>query len=269
MSNLARRRAEMPSATTTILDARSLSTAHRRLMEVLRPDASVLDVGCGTGAITRGIAEAVGHAGRTVGVDRNMPFVMKARVAHQEVPRLRFLVADAYALPFRAAFDVVTASRVLQWLADPLAALRSMSAAAKPGGRIVILDYNHEQIRWTPDPPASMRTFYERFLGWRTEAGLDNTIADRLSDLLRGAGLTDIRLTPQHETSRRGDPQFARTVGIWADVAASRGHQMVADGWITEVQRATAEQEYRDWVAGAAERQVLYLLAVEGRRPLG
>ena len=269
MSNLARRRAEMPSATTTILDARSLSTAHRRLIEVLRPGVSVLDVGCGTGAITRGIAEIAGPTGRTVGVDDNASFVQKAQVTHRDVPRLCFLVADAYGLPFRAAFDVVTASRVLQWLANPLAAVRSMCDAAKPGGRVVILDYNHERIRWTPDPPSSMRTFYERFLGWRREAGLDNAIADRLPDLLCGAGLTEIQLTPQHEISHRGDSQFARSLAIWADVAASRGHQMVADGWITEAQRVTAEQEYRDWIAAAAERQTLYLLAVEGRRPRG
>jgi hypothetical protein len=80
------------------------------------------------------------------------------------------------------------------------------------------------------------------------------------------AGLTDIAATEQHETTRRGDPDFAVRAGIWADVAATRGHQMVADGAISEADRARAAVEYRAWMRDAAEAQTMYLLAVEGTR---
>jgi SAM-dependent methyltransferase len=267
MNDLARRRARIPEAVTAILDARSLPSAHRRLAKLLEPGIGVLDCGCGTGAITRGMAEAVGPMGRVVGVDNNAAFIHRAHAVHRDMPRLWFLVADVYALPFQGNFDIVTASRVLQWLADPVRALRNMMDSAKLGGRIIVLDYNHNRIQWIPDPPMSMRTFYERFLGWRAEARLDNAIADNLSDLFRAAGLTDICVTPQHEITHRGDPQFAAKLRLWADVAASRGRQMVADGWITEAQRAAAEREYNDWIDGTAEIQDLYLLVVEGIRP--
>ena len=256
----------MPAGTRAVLDARSLAASHRRLAELLRPGLAVLDVGCGTGAITRGVAEAAGPTGRVVGVDTNAPFIEQARRAHAGVPGLAFEVGDAYALPFDAAFDIVTAARVLQWLADPVRALRAMVRAVRPGGSVVVLDFNHAKIAWTPAPPASMRRFYAAFLAWRAAAGLDNAIADRLPALFEEAGLADIIATPQHEVARRGDPGFETLVAVWTHVAATRGRQMVADGVFTERERATAEAEYRDWTGNGAKSHAQYLLAVEGVR---
>src|SRR5262245_22918543 len=207
-AGVARRRAHMPEGSAAILDARSLATAHRRLASLLRPGLSVLDVGCGTGAITRGIAEAVGREGRAVGVDVDPAMIDKARAGHAGVSNLSFAVADACALPFRGIFDVVTAARVLQWLADPEAAVRWMTTAVKRSGRVVILDFNHEKVSWTPEPPASMRRFYSAFLRWRDTAGMDNAIADHLAELFAKAGLAEITTTEQHEMTRRADPDF-------------------------------------------------------------
>jgi ubiquinone/menaquinone biosynthesis C-methylase UbiE len=264
--DVARRRAHMPEGTSAILDTRSLETGNRRLAALLRPGLSVLDVGCGTGAITRGIAEAVGPQGRVVGVDVNASMIDKARAAHSGVPGLSFDVADVHALPAVSAFDIVTASRVLQWLADPGAALRAMAAAAKPGGRVVVLDYNHEKAAWTPELPPSMRRFYTAFLTWRAAAGMDNAIADHLRDLFARAGLDELVTTDQHEVARRGDGDFETRAGIWAAVAAMRGHQMVADGAISEAGRQAAEADYLAWLRAGASH-VQYLLAVEGVRP--
>jgi SAM-dependent methyltransferase len=264
---LARERAVMPATTRAILDSRSLQTGHRRLSELLARGMRVLDVGCGTGAITRGIADAVGPEGQVIGVDTNAGFVEEARRAHGAVANLSFEVHDAYRLPFRETFDLVSASRVLQWLADPLGALRGMAAAARPGARVIVLDYHHAKIAWVPDPPASMRRFYAAFLAWRAETGMDNAIADRLVGLFAAVGLEEIVVSPQHEPTVRGQSDFTTRAAIWADVAASRGYQMVRDGAVTEAERAAAEVDYREWVRDRATSQTLYLLAVEGRRP--
>ena len=265
--DVARHRAHMPDGTRAILDTRSLQADHRRLAALLRPGLAVLDVGCGTGAITRGIAEAVGHEGHAVGVDVNQSMIEAARAAHRRVLGLSFHVVDVYRLPFRGEFDIVAAARVLQWLADPGAALREMTKALRRGGRMVILDYNHEKASWTPEPPASMRRFVAAFLRWRAAAGLDNAIADRLGELLSGVGLTAIAMTDQSEVTRRSDPDFETRAGIWATIAATRGHQMVADGAISEGERRAAEVEYRAWLGQAGQSHVQYLLAVEGVRP--
>ena len=258
----------MPEGTSAILNARSLMTSNRRLAEMLRPGLAVLDVGCGTGAITRGMAEAVLPNGQVVGIDANARLIAQARRGHGDVPGLSFEVCDIYRLPHRDQFDVVTAARVLQWLANPLAALQKMAGAVKPGGAVLVLDYNHEKIRWQPLPPQSMHTFYRAFLRWRAEFGMDNAIVDHLPAMLATVGLVGIIETPQHEVTCRGDPDFETRIGIWAEVAASRGHQMVADGMLTEAQSAAAEADYRAWIHDSAERQILYLMAVQGVRPM-
>ena len=135
----ARQRAHMPRGTETILETRTLTTAHRRLAQLLRPGLMVLDVGCGTGAMTWGMAEAVAPGGLAVGVDVHPGLLVQARRTHGSIPGLAFTCGDVYALPCRDAFDVVTAARVLQWLAHPLDALRALMAATKPGGRVVVI----------------------------------------------------------------------------------------------------------------------------------
>jgi hypothetical protein len=130
-----------------------------------------------------------------------------------------------------------------------------------------VLDYNHERAVWEPALPLSMQQFYRRFLQWRAEAGMDNTIADRLAELFGQVGLVDVTKNAQSERTTRTDPDFDVRIGLWADVAASRGHQMVQDGIITEPLRARADIEHRAWMQAAAVSQDLYLLAVEGSRP--
>jgi ubiquinone/menaquinone biosynthesis C-methylase UbiE len=191
------------------------------------------------------MAEVVAPDGLAVGLDIHAGLLAQAYRTHGSIPGLAFALGDVYNLPCRDICDVVTAARVLQWLASPLEALRAMRAAAKPGGWVVTLEYNHEQIAWEPAPPPSMQHFYRAFLHWRAEAGMDNTLTDRLADLYAQCGLVDIVSTPQHEVSTKNDPDFYTRLGLWAEVAASRGHQMVAAGILTETQRATAEAEYR------------------------
>jgi hypothetical protein len=112
-----------------------------------------------------------------------------------------------------------------------------------------------------------MQTFYNAFLRWRADAGMDNAIADHLPDMCATVGLMDILETPQPEATYRGEADFERRMSLWAEVAASRGSQMVADGFISEAERAAAAAEYRAWIQDVAESQTLYLISVEGTRP--
>ena len=151
----------MPARTAGIVNARRLDGAHRGLVPLLRPGIRVLDVGCGGAAITAGIAEVVGTDGLAVGVDQSDDLLGTAPTG---VPGMALVRGDGYRLPFDAAFDIVTAARVLQWLDAPGEVLRQMVFATKPGGTVVVLDYNHERIVWDPAPPASVARFYQAFL---------------------------------------------------------------------------------------------------------
>ena len=126
-----------------ILGRRNLERDHRCLAQLLRPGLSVLDIGCGTGAITAGVARAVGPDAQVVGIDRDEVLLGLARSEHAALQNLRFECGDATAMTFHSQFDVVSAARTLQWIASPSRAIAGMKQAAKPGGVLVVLDYNH------------------------------------------------------------------------------------------------------------------------------
>lgn len=258
------RKTELGGKLKNVLDGRTLGASSPRLAGLLKPGMRVLDAGCGTGAITRGIAEAVGPSGRVLGLDSHAGLIADAIARHGDVPGLSFAAADVYSLPADASYDIVAASRLLIWLADPERAIRSLAAAVRPGGKVVIADYNHDKIEWSPSPPDSMRRFYAAYLKWRTDAGLHNGIADRLADLMAGAGLEAVEIFPQHEQARRGQPDFVARASIWADTAASRGPQMARDGYTTTASWERAETEYRRWCGEEAESMTMYMLSVEG-----
>src|SRR5215471_9919935 len=87
-----------------ILDRRTLHKNHRCLAAVLASGMSVLDVGCGTGAITKGIAEAVGPTGRVVGIDRDPGLIARARAHCRLLPNLSFEESSPGAVQ-RRGFD--------------------------------------------------------------------------------------------------------------------------------------------------------------------
>lgn len=266
----AQERATFPPEAANILRARTLAADHPHLAGQLRPGQRVLDVGCGTGALTAGMAGAVG-AGQVIGLDPNVDLLEEARQAHGGHPNLSFVSGDVYRLEerddLRASFDVVVAARVLQWLDRPGEAVRQMAGMLRPGGHLFLLDYNHLRAALTPPPPPSMLHFRERYLAWRAEAGMHNEVADHLEGFLREAGLDDIGVVEAHERTRRGDPDFGRRIRLWGDVARTRGHQVVAAGLVTEAERQAAVGDFTVWTEQEAQEQTLYLLSVVGTKP--
>ena len=112
-----------------------------------------------------------------------------------------------------------------------------------------------------------MQGFYDAFLRWRSDAGMNNEIADHLAELMEKTGeLADIVSLPQLEITQRQEPGFIHKVLIWAEVADFKGKQMTQDGYISEQDRARAEEDYRAWVQSYGESQKMYLRSVEATK---
>src|SRR5688500_2183313 len=105
--------------TTKIFDSRTLKTDYATLAPILRPGLRVLDVGCGTGAISKGIAEQVGTTGYVLGIDNTKAFIDSGRETYKEVCNLELLHADLFNFQPAEKFDLIVAARVLQWLNNP------------------------------------------------------------------------------------------------------------------------------------------------------
>src|SRR5689334_11127837 len=105
-------RANMPAGTNKVLDRRTLQAGNENLLKLLRSGQSVLDVGCGSGSITSGIAEAVGPTGKVLGIDTSEHLIALARQNFAAITNLRFQVADIGTFDPVERFDLVSAARV-------------------------------------------------------------------------------------------------------------------------------------------------------------
>lgn len=265
-ASIAAGRARFPASASVILDRRDLRTGNPGVIGLVRPGMRVLDVGCGSGSISRAIATEVGRAGHVLAVDCQEELINRARRHFGHVGNLQFAVFDGCGV-LPGDFDLACCSRMLQWLPDPQRAVRAMADAVKPGGFVQLFDYDHLQAEWHPDLPPAMRHFYEALLTWRSDAGMDNRVGRRLAQLLARAGLIEIFAQPMPHVCRRQPGHDWEHASVWADVAATRGHQLVRDGYISDAERLAAEAEYRCWLAGQGALHVLALVSAHGRRP--
>jgi trans-aconitate 2-methyltransferase len=97
-----------------------------------QPGERILDLGCGTGHLTRQIAAI---AAEVIGVDSSPAMVAEAT---RLFPGIGFEVADATTFVSDRRFDAVFSNAVLHWVRPPEAAIARVHAALKPGGRFVL-----------------------------------------------------------------------------------------------------------------------------------
>jgi SAM-dependent methyltransferase len=134
----------------------------------------LLDVGCGTGSLACAMARRW-PARAVTGVDIAAPYVTFAR-AHAALANLDFQVADTARLPYAdASFAAAAAQLVLNFVPDPLAALREMRRVTVPGGRLVaaVWDFRGGLV-------------FQRMF-WDTAAGIDAAAAAARDRLFSGA----------------------------------------------------------------------------------
>jgi len=102
----------------------------------ISPGDRVLDVACGTGALTTAAAERAGAAGHVVGLDVNDEMLAVAR--RKDAP-VEWHTGRAEALPFPDdSFDAVVSQFGFMFFEDQAAGLREMMRVARPGGRLSV-----------------------------------------------------------------------------------------------------------------------------------
>lgn len=201
----------------------------------------VLDVGCGTGAVTRDIARRVGTGGLAVGVDPSGALLAIAREHAEDAGlggRIEFREGDALALPFPdSSFDVVVCATVLSHVPRGEAAVPELVRVLRPGGRLGVFDLDTDMTTFThPD-----RALTRRIIAAASDAmAVDGWLVRQLPTLFQRARLVDVQ-------ARGFFPLETELESFYASMADRCAEAAVKTGAITEI-------ESRTWLAAFREQ---------------
>jgi ubiquinone/menaquinone biosynthesis C-methylase UbiE len=175
---------------------RTADEAAAFLLPELKPGMRLLDVGCGPGSITRGLAERLAP-GEVIGLDLSADTLAAARrdAVARGIKNLRYEEGSVYALPFPdASFDAVFAHQVLQHLREPGSAIREMLRVSRPGGLIGVRDVDWGTAAYWPSDPWIDRFIDVHVRTW-TQNGGDPRIGRKLRALFNASDVTHLRMT--------------------------------------------------------------------------
>lgn len=218
-------------AVLAFMSRRTLKTHGGFFAAHLKQGMNVLDVACGPGSITIGIAERVG-AGRVTGVDLNESQVALAKraAAEQGINNAEFRTADAYALPFDdASFDALYCNALLEHLSDPGKAMREFIRVLKPGGVVGVAGPHWSRFLIAP-MDAELTAAISAFTALQGSNGGDVDVGGKLSQLALDAGFERVKLRAAYQNY---DPVWLITEVLIAtlDDAGEADHAQTLREW--------------------------------------
>ncbi len=180
----------------------------------------VLDVGSGAGDVAILVSELVGEGGSVIGVDKAPAAleVARARAEARGFRNVTFRQGDPVDLAFDRPFDAIVGRYVLQFMKDPVLALRSLASRLRPGGVIVFHELDWAGARSHPVVPT-----YEQCCRWVTKTiellGADTRMGIKLHSTFVAAGLAapSLRL----ESAIGADPGNTECIHLVSDLAAT------------------------------------------------
>jgi len=229
------------------LESRTAAREAAFLLPHLRSGMRLLDVGCGPGTITLGLAEAVAP-GSVAAVDLQKNLVNRARVLASErsVHNVSFSVANVYNLPFHSrTFDAAFAHAVLMFMGDPIAALTEIRRVLRPGGFVGLRDPDIGGTFHVPTTPM-LQQWHDLRIRVRQHDGGDSSRGRHHRELLLEAGFTRAEATATVSTA--GSLEETRRTASFEKVQLDGlARTAVAEGWVNHDQLQSLGREIIAW----------------------
>jgi ubiquinone/menaquinone biosynthesis C-methylase UbiE len=230
------------------IEERSAADYADFLLPHLDGGSRVLDVGCGQGTITLGLAEQVGHV---VGVDLSDGEFADAQeyAAEHGIESVEFRVGAVEALDFPDDhFDACLCHSMLETVDEPLEALREIKRALRRGGVLGVACVEYGGLILAGPNEELLRRFYSvRERVWQLENVADPYRGRRLRGLLERAGFDEVVATTKYFCY--GTPEAVDAFGRaraadcgdgWYASSAKK-HGLASDGDLAAMSRAWLE----------------------------
>lgn len=183
---------------------RRLQDQASSLVEILHWDtaypagSTVLEAGCGVGAQTVTLATNSPQA-RITSIDVSKTSLAEATTAVKAggIRNVTLQQADLFHLPFQpASFDHVFVCFVLEHLAEPVKALKTLKRMLKPGGSMTVIEGDHGSAYFHPDSEFARRAIQCQ-VELQKRAGGNANVGRELYPLMIEAGFAGARVSPR------------------------------------------------------------------------
>jgi SAM-dependent methyltransferase len=229
---------------TAFMAARSFSSHGEFIRPYIKPGMTVLDCGCGPGAISVGLAEAVGPAGHVTGIDFGESQIQVAQARGN--PNLSFQVASVYALPFEDnAFDLVFSHALFEHLADPIRGVAEIRRVLRLGGVAGLCSPDWGGFILSPTDDA-VETAIARYRMLQEKNGGQTRAGRQLGSWLAAGGLVlekiharyecypDSRVIAEYlaiQLEQTGDTESGSVLRVWAGLPRT----LFAQSWVSAI----------------------------------
>jgi SAM-dependent methyltransferase len=220
----------------------------------LRSGWRCLEVGCGNGSIAHWLASRVSPGGRVVASDLDTTYIESLSQHCLEVRRLDVLSGDIEA----GAYDFVVARALLHHIPSAQQALRRMISALKPGG--VLLSIEPDMLPCTVAEPVPLREFWQGWLQWSVDVGIDYSIGRKIASWLDSFGIEQVA-GEGHAALFNGGSLWAK---YWTDTMQELKPRLLQSGRIAANDFVEFEAHFHDphyWTS------VITFVATWGRKP--
>jgi ubiquinone/menaquinone biosynthesis C-methylase UbiE len=212
---------------------------------------SILDAGCGTGAITRRLAQKA-HPAKVTGVDFDRVFIenAKAIVDDENIDNIEYALGDIDNLTYPDdSFDLAFCRLVLMHVEDPVKTVSEFKRVTKKGGAVAISDVDDDTIILHPYLP-KMMDLWRRYGQWAKTMKMDRHIGRQLFSILSQAGLEKIKIIPISIYRTQETPEQLRMfASIPVQLIDGKKKEMMDDGIFTETENKIAMEEFETFVS--------------------
>jgi SAM-dependent methyltransferase len=239
----------------------------------LKGGEQILDVGSGIAQLTRAMARVAGQRARVVGIERDSDQIAEAKrqaAADHEENLVELREGDAVALPLDdtewGSFDLAHTRFLLEHVSDPLAVVRGIVRAVRPGGRIVLADDDHDVLRLWPEPPG-FSSLWQAYIRSYDRLGNDPYVGRRLVGLLHAAGAVPTRNNWIFFGSCAGMPTFPDIVENLQSILVGARTMILATAGIDEEEFDRCIEALKIWGARPDAAFWFAMCWAEGIRP--
>jgi SAM-dependent methyltransferase len=230
----------------------------------IRRGMRVLEIGPGQGSLHLELRQRVKGPVDAVEPSSSFRSRLRAACARDGLGPGRLFETGLREAPLpRGHYDLVFARWVFLFLPDPVAHLRRVVRALKPGGVLALEEYHRETFVLIPRPP-EWGAFLDADQAFFKSQGGDASLGSRLPELYKRVGLDVVEVRPTVHTGHPGSP-------VWNWLTTYFTGVMLRLGDFPPFDAQKARRLLRHWRAAGTDRRSLMIapafLDVVGRRP--